>query len=180
MSTARLAPFNDSLTADFTAQSFGGRVEGGYRFGMPAWGVAPYAALQAQNFRAPAYRETDPSGGGFALSYNSRSASDTRSELGARFDYVAAVNASAVLILRGRLAWAHDWVSDPTLTAVFQTLPGASFMVGGATPATDSALVSAGADLRMANNVTLSGKFDGEFASHSTTYAGRGTIRWSW
>jgi hypothetical protein len=33
------------------------------------------------------------------------------------------------------VAWAHDWVSDPTLTPVFRTLPGASFIVNGATPA---------------------------------------------
>jgi uncharacterized protein with beta-barrel porin domain len=80
----------------------------------------------------------------------------------------------------GRLAWAHDWVSNPTLAAVFQTLPGASFIVNGATPAKDSALVSAGSELRLANGVTLIGKFDGEFASHSSTYAGTGTVRYAW
>jgi uncharacterized protein with beta-barrel porin domain len=37
--------------------------------------------------------------------------------LGARFDRVLAVYSNAVLALRGRVAWAHDWVSDPTLTA---------------------------------------------------------------
>jgi hypothetical protein len=26
------------------------------------------------------------------------------------------------------VAWAHDWVSDPTLTPLFQALPGASFI----------------------------------------------------
>jgi uncharacterized protein with beta-barrel porin domain len=79
-----------------------------------------------------------------------------------------------------RLAWANDWVSDPTLAAVFQALPGASFIVNGATPAKDSALVSAGADLRLANGVTLLGKFDGEFAARSSTYAGTGTVRVAW
>ena len=79
-----------------------------------------------------------------------------------------------MLALRARLAWAHDWVSDPTLAAVFQTLPGASFIVNGATPAKNSALASAGTELRLANGVTLLGKFDGEFASRSTTYAGTG------
>jgi uncharacterized protein with beta-barrel porin domain len=49
-----------------------------------------------------------------------------------------------------RFAWAHDWVSDPTLAAVFQTLPGASFIVNGAAPAKNSALTSAGAELRLA------------------------------
>ena len=67
------------------------------------------------------------------------------------------------------VAWAHDWVSDPTLAAVFQTLPGASFIVNGATPAKNSALASAGTDLRLANGITLLAKFDGEFASHYST-----------
>jgi hypothetical protein len=26
----------------------------------------------------------------------------------------------------------------------------------------------------------LLAKFDGEFASHSSTYAGTGTVRWAW
>ena len=63
---------------------------------------------------------------------NARTATDTRSEFGARFDRLLALNPNAVLALRGRLAWAHDWVSDPTLAAVFQALPGASFIVNGA------------------------------------------------
>jgi uncharacterized protein with beta-barrel porin domain len=71
-------------------------------------------------------------------------------------------------------------VSDPSLVPVFQTLPGAGFIVNGATPAKNSALTSAGAELRLANGVVLLGKFDGEFASHSSTYAGTGTIRYTW
>ena len=85
-----------------------------------------------------------------------------------------------MLTLRARLAWAHDWVSNPTLAAAFQALPGTSFIVNGATPAKDSALASAGAELRLVNGVTLSGKFDGEFASRSSTYAGTGTVRYTW
>ena len=100
--------------------------------------------------------------------------------MGARFDRLLAFSPSAVLTLRARLAWAHDWVSDPALTAVFQTLPGASFIVNGATPAQDSALVSAGTELRLANGVSLLGKFDGEFASHASSYGGTGTARYTW
>jgi uncharacterized protein with beta-barrel porin domain len=100
--------------------------------------------------------------------------------MGARFDRVLAVYTNAVLALRGRVAWAHDWVSDPTLMPVFQTLPGASFIVNGTLPVKDSALVSAGGELRTANGVTLLAKFDGEFAGRSNTYAGTGTIRYRW
>src|SRR5260221_7864282 len=41
---------------------------------------------------------------GFALAFGSRDATDTRSELGTRFDRVLAVYTNAVLALRGRIA----------------------------------------------------------------------------
>jgi outer membrane autotransporter protein len=180
MSTDRFAFAGDHLTASFNAQSFGGRVESGYRFATIYGGLTPYAAIQAQNFRTPSYTETDLTSGGFALGFNSRNATDTRSELGGRFDRLVLLNPEAALTLRTRVAWAHDWISDPSLAALFQTLPGASFVVNGATPAKNSALVSEGAEYRLANGVVLLAKFDGEFASHASTYAGTGTVRYTW
>ncbi len=179
MSTDRFA-VGDHLTANFNAQSYGGRLEGGYRFGMPYGGITPYAAIQAQNFHTPSYSEADLTSGGFALGFNSRNATDTRSELGGRFDRLLLLNPEAALTLRSRVAWAHDWISDPSLAAVFQTLPGASFVVNGATPAKNSALVSEGAEYLLANPVVLLAKFDGEFAHHASTYAGTGTVRYTW
>jgi uncharacterized protein with beta-barrel porin domain len=180
MSTDRFAFGGDHLTANFNGQSFGGRVEGGYRFAMPIAGVTPYAAVQVQSFHAPGYSETDVLGGGFGLAFAARSATDTRSELGSRFYKQMVVSPDAVLALRARAAWAHDWVSDPMLTASFQALPGASFIVNGAIPAKDSALTSVGAELRYRNGWSLMAKFDGELASRAQTYAGTGTVRYSW
>ncbi len=74
--------------------------------------LTPYAALQVQNLRTPSYAETDLNGGGFALAYAGRSATDTRSELGARLDHRILLDNKAVLALRVRAAWAHHWVSD--------------------------------------------------------------------
>jgi uncharacterized protein with beta-barrel porin domain len=180
MTTDRVAFAGDHLTAGFNAQSFGARAEGGYRIASAFGALAPYAAVQAQSFHTPTYTETDVNGGGFGLTYDGRTASDTRSELGARFDKKIMVDPKTVLALRARLAWAHDWITDPSLAAVFQALPGAAFIVNGATPAKDSALASAGAELRLANGVSLLGKFDGEFARRASTYAGTGTVRVSW
>jgi hypothetical protein len=44
----------------------------------------------------------------------------------------------------------------------------------------NSALASAGAELRLINGVSLLGKFDGEFANRAQTYAGTGTVRYTW
>lgn len=178
MSTDRNA-LGSHLDADFDAQSFGARIETGWRIETAVAAVTPYAALQAQSFHTPSYRERDPGGGGFGLAYNSRDASDIRSELGAHFDRQFMIEGGSVLSLRGKLGWAHDWVSASSIGAVFQALPGASFTVNGAVPASDSALVSAGAELRLANGVSLAAKFDGEFANGSEIYAGTGTLRFT-
>ena len=85
-----------------------------------------------------------------------------------------------MLALRGRIAWAHDSVSDPSLMAVFQSLPGASFIVNGAALPQNSALTSIGPEIRFPNGITLLAKFEGEFASNSSTYAGMGTFRYTW
>jgi outer membrane autotransporter protein len=83
MSTDRIA-VGDDLTADFNAQSYGGRLEAGYRFATLYGAIAPYAAIQAQSFHTPSYNEADAIPGGFALAFPARDAHDTRSELGAR------------------------------------------------------------------------------------------------
>ncbi len=179
MTTNRSA-LGDQLTANFDAQSYGARIEAGFRYAaLPMLGVTPYAALQAQDFHTPSYSETDLSGGGFGLSYNAMNASDIRSELGARFDDPTLIGGMP-LILRARVAWAHDWVSNSSLGAVFESLPGASFVVNGAPMPSDSALTSVGAELFLTSKLTLLAKFDGEFASGSQTYAGSGTLRYSW
>jgi Autotransporter beta-domain len=75
--TNRLA-LGDQLTAKFTGESFGGRLESGYRFVVPSsagrFEISPYVALQAQSFHTPSYSEADLSGGGLGLSFNSMNA----------------------------------------------------------------------------------------------------------
>ena len=62
----------------------------------------------------------------------------------------------------------------------FRTLPAASFIVNGAPPVPNSALASAGAELRFLNGWAIGGRFDGEFADRAQTYAGAGTLRYVW
>jgi hypothetical protein len=173
----------DQLHASFMGQSYAARLEAGYRYAVPITGaivgVTPYAALQTQDFQTPGYSETDLTGGGFGLSYASMNATDTRSEIGARFDTLQVVSGMP-LVLRGRLAWAHDWVTNPSLGAVFEALPGANFTVNGAAAPKDSVLTTAAAELHLSANWTAIAKFDGEFGASSQTYAGTGTLRYSW
>ena len=170
----------DDLSANFTGQSYGGRLEAGYRYAaLTTLGLTPYGAVQAQAFRTPSYSETNATGGSFGLNYGANSASDVRTELGARVDSAQTISGLS-LVLRARLAWAHDFVDNPSLNAAFQTLPGTSFTVDGAPIRHDSALATVGADLSLSRNLTLLLKFDGDFGAGSQTYAGSGTLRLSW
>jgi len=115
----------------------------------------------------------------FALAYNSKSVTATRSELGLRADKSFAMQ-NAILTLRGRAAWAHDFNPDRAVGATFQTLPGASFVVNGARQASDSALTTASAEVKWMNGFSLAGTFEGEFSDVTRSYAGKGVARYSW
>lgn len=170
----------DRLEASFNAQTFAARLEGGYRFATPWVGLTPYAALQSTSFFMPSYAESAISGSNqFALSYGSQTTTNVRTELGMRVDKTFVV-AEGVFALNGRAAWAHDSNTDRLATATFQTLPGATFTVNGATPAADGALLSAGAEMTWTNGFTLAGTFEGEFSNTTASYAGRGTLKYAW
>jgi outer membrane autotransporter protein len=177
----------DHLTADFRAQNIGGRIEGGYRFAIPGvngwygFGVTPYAAWQTQVFQTPFYQEIAASGSAvFALAYDARTTTTTRTELGAWLDRSTALKDGATLTLRTRAAWAHDTWSDPSVTAAFRALPGSSFVEFGAAPARDSLLASATAEITFRNRISLAGKFDTEIANRSQTYSGTARLRYTW
>ena len=139
----------DQLQANFNANAFSGRLEGGYRFATPWLGVTPYAAGQFTTFVLPSYAEQAVAGANtFALAYGSKSVTDPRSELGLRTDKSFALS-NAVLTLRSRFAWAHDFNPDRNVAATFQALPGSSFVVNGAAQAPDSALTTASAEMEM-------------------------------
>jgi T5SS/PEP-CTERM-associated repeat protein/autotransporter-associated beta strand protein len=173
----------DQLYANFKANTYSGRLEGGYRLVAPSLGgvgVTPYAAGQVTAIDLPGYAESVLSGtGNFALGYNAKVVTDSRSELGFRTDKAFSLPGSA-LTLRGRLAWAHDFNPDRSVAATFQTLPGASFVVDGARQPADSALTTASAELNWLNGWSAAASFEGDFSEVSRSYAGKGMVRYAW
>jgi outer membrane autotransporter protein len=170
----------DQLHGRFKADTFSARFEGGYRFATPLVGITPYAAAQVTNFNLPNYSEISLNGGGlFGLNYASQSLTDTRSELGLRTDKSYAMQ-NGVLTLRGRAAWAHDYNPGRAVTALFQTLPGTSFVVNGAQVDADSALVSGSAEMKWLSGFSIAATFDGEFSSNVTSYSGKGVFKYAW
>jgi uncharacterized protein with beta-barrel porin domain len=173
----------DQLRAEFDANAWSGRLEGGYRFVAPATGgigITPYAAAQFITFDLPAYAEQVISGtNNFALGYSAKDATDVRSELGIRTDKSYPMP-DGILTLRGRLAWAHDYDPDRSIGATFQTLPGASFVVNGAAQAADSALTTASVEMKWRNGWSAAATFEGDFSNVTSSYAGKGVIRYAW
>jgi uncharacterized protein with beta-barrel porin domain len=145
-----------------------------------AVGLAPYAAFQGLALNTPRYGEFDQNLGGFGLAYQQRSASWNRGEVGARIERTFPVGWGMSLALRGRAAWAHNWVSDPSLLASFQMLPGSAFTVVGAKPVKDSALVTSLTELRLTDGAFVGLRFDGDLAPRSQTYMGSAQLRYEW
>ena len=170
----------DRLRAQFNANAWSGRVEGGYRYVTPWMGITPYAAGQFTTYQLPAYAEQVVSGANtFALNYAAKDVTASRSELGVRADKSFAMQ-NGIFTLRGRAAWAHNFNTDRSITPVFQTLPGAAFVVNGAAQARDAALTTASAEMKWLNGWSAAATFEGEFSDVTRSYAGKGVARYTW
>ena len=172
--------FGNVYRANFDASSFAGRLEGGYRFAFGTSGLTPYGAGQFTAFFLPGYAEQTVAGlNTFALGYNSKDVTASRTELGLRSDTSFVVQ-DAIVTLRGRAAWAHNFNTERSVGVVFQTLPGSTFVVNGAAQAHDSVLVGAGAEAKWLNGFSVAATFEGEFSNVTESYAGKGTLRYQW
>lgn len=170
----------DRLRAEFNANAWSGRAEGGYRFATPWLGITPYAAGQFTTYQLPAYAEQVLSGSNaFALNYAAKDVTAGRSELGVRTDKSFAMQ-DAILTFRGRAAWAHNFNTDRSVTALFQTLPGATFLVSGAAQAQNTALATASAEMKWLNGWSAAATFEGEFSDITRSYVGKGVVRYAW
>ena len=179
VTTDRMA-VSDKLHAEFDANALSGRVEGGYRVATKWIGITPYTAGQFTTFFLPGYAESVAFGSGaFALAYGAQSVTDARTELGFRTDKSFAL-ATGMLTFRSRFAWAHDFDPNRSIASTFQALPGASFVVGGAAQASESALTTLSAEMKWRNGWAAAATFEGEFSQVTASYAGKGVVRYVW
>jgi len=167
----------ERLHAELNANSYAGRIEAGNRF-VTSWlsgvGLTPYVAVQVMAFDLPSYAETGAGGATtFALAYAGKTATTTRTEIGLRSDKSFAFT-DAILTLRGRAAWAHDFDTNRSVAATFQALPGASFVVNGAAQARNAALTTVSAEMKWMNGWAVAATFEGEFSDVTRSYSGKG------
>jgi autotransporter-associated beta strand protein len=170
----------DSLRANFKTNAISGRLEGGYKVATGVGDITPYAAGQFTTYRLPSYMEQVAFGAGtFALNYAGKDVTATRSELGMKAEKAVPMT-DATLMLRGRLAWAHDFNTDRNVQATFQSLPGSAFVVNGAAPAADTALTTVAAEMAWRNGWSASATADAQLSDTTHSYSGKGVVRYSW
>jgi hypothetical protein len=183
--TVTVAGF-DQLNARFGAESWGGRLEGGWKLPNPIFKMdwTPYAAIQGQSFHTGDYAETALVGSPqFALNFTGRTATAYRGEVGLRNDLVVPIDKGSQLDLFGKIAYAHDEITNPSANANLTAfgVGGASFIVYGAQPARNLALSSSGLEARLSNGWSVMAKVDSEWGDRSyRSLSGTGRIRYTW
>jgi len=66
------------------------------------------------------------------------------------------------------------------MVEAFQALPAGSFVVNGASQASDSVLTTASAEMKWKNGWSAAATFEGEFSGVTASYAGKGVVRYVW
>jgi outer membrane autotransporter protein len=172
--------------ASFDGYQYGGRVEGGWRFGIDRHWLTPFAGLTAQAFQQSGYTETSRNvttgaPGMLAVSVQGQTTTSGRAALGAQFETAILAYEGNAFRPRLRLGWGHEYnVNRSATVSLSSLLPGAPFQVTGAQAAADSLVVGAGFDLELGGMVRLYGQFDGNFASNASAFAGTGGVRLLW
>jgi uncharacterized protein YhjY with autotransporter beta-barrel domain len=174
------------VNANFSAQDYAGRLEGGYHLtdfapfaDIAPFTVTPYAAVQPQAFVEPAFAESSSST--FALAYQSRTATSVRTELGSWANTSVVMPDNSWVNFFGRVAWAHDNSSTPSLNAGFVSLPGAgSFNVLGAKPGIDRGVITVGAEWPFAAGLSLMARVDGEGGADYSSVKATARLRYTW
>ena len=177
---------SELASAAFNGYQYGGRVEGGWRFGFDRNVLTPFAGLTVQALSQAAYSETSRNAasgapGVLGLTVQGQTSTSIRSTLGGQFETAITAADAAVLRPRLRLGWAHEFNVYRTATvALGSLLPNAPFTIQGAQPSPDALVVGAGFDLELTRMVRVYGQFDGEFSDTVRAFSGTGGVRLVW
>ncbi|WP_417310815.1 ice-binding family protein [Devosia sp.] len=167
----------DHFIAEFNTINFAGEVEAGYHVGA----LTPFVALRGHVVSTPAYSEVTESGSSiFALDYEANLAANLRTEIGTRVDWSTDLQSGDTVTLYASAAWAHEVRTGDDVTATFQAMPGAPFTIAGATPAADSILVEAGAEVLLTTGLALTGTIEAGLSSNAVSYGATGGVNYSW
>ena len=168
------------MSANWTATTWSGRAETGYRIGLAGHGLTPFVAGQGQAANLPGFCETSRTGSGAALCFNANTATSLRSELGVEGDADLGTVLGSKARLQARLAWAHEWQTANTASAWFQSLPGSSFTVSGTPLPADIAIVRVLSEVALDRTWSFRLQADAELAGNYGSFAGTARIAARW
>jgi uncharacterized protein with beta-barrel porin domain len=159
-----------------------GQVETGYRLGIyaPASAtVAPFARLQGSSTTQNAFSEWGAQS--LSLSVAQQTTNSLRTLFGVDFAGALPLGSERTLDVGLRLGWQHEYTyTGRPITAALSGAPFAAFTVYGATPQPDSAVVSFRANTRIAEQVQLYLRYDGDIGSGTDNHALNLGLRMSW
>ena len=156
--------------------------EGGYGFMLDGCSaLTPYAAFAGQSFHAPDYSEIAASGSfTFALSHEANSTDVSHTEVGAHYGRSFAWEDNGTLLLDATAAWEHELGDNPIVEATFQALPNSEFIVQGAKPAVDTALIGVGLHVQNENEISFGVHGDARISAGTTIITGAADVSLNW
>ena len=162
-----------SYRASYSASGFGSRVEAGRETTYGAYGLTPFVAVLAEQFKAPAYTETRSSGGAMpALDFASNTLTRVRSEIGLDVAKALDIGNDNGMQFHGRIAWKHELSNSSAMRASFNDFPGAPFNVRGAVPGRAGAVLRGGISMNLNDRIAFRANIQGEFDDKSRGYGG--------
>ncbi len=169
--------FADHVKANYqagTSQVFG---EIGYGAAVRAVALEPFAGLAWVHLHTQGFTE---SGGAAALKGSASSSDVGNSTLGLRVATNYAMANGMILTPRLSVAWQYAFGDlTPSAALAFAGTSGANFTVTGVPLATNTALINAGADLRISPNARLGLSYFGQFAGSASDNAVWGNFAWA-
>jgi uncharacterized protein with beta-barrel porin domain/membrane-associated phospholipid phosphatase len=175
-----LGPFTE--TGSFGSTEFRERLEIGRDMNYGTVNVTPFVALEIANLHSNGFGEVNVSGGAGspALQVNSSDTPSVPLFVGGRFATNYQLGNGLALLPVLSVAYVHEFEPDRNIVANIISLPGSTFLVNGARPASNAVQTKLGAELQIGRGVALFANFDGEFSGVSQVYAGRGGINFVW
>jgi uncharacterized protein YhjY with autotransporter beta-barrel domain len=169
---------DERARGSFDSNSFGGRVEAGWRRPFGRHFVTPFVGMDAYELDLDGFTETSQRLNGapglLGLTFESESVMSVTSSVGLQFDTTYALANDRWLTPFVRVAWVHEYDPDRIARSFLTNAPAASFLVDGASAAENVARVNAGLRLDLSERIALWGFFEGEFGDGSQSSAGVG------
>jgi uncharacterized protein with beta-barrel porin domain len=182
LSTERTRVFGlDVLTARFTAQDIGGRLEIGGSARWTDWGAfAPFAALVGDSYRQPAYAEQSSLGASpFAVRYAAHVFNTGHFELGLRYGKQLALAGWPVSV-DAQLAWQHQLDGVPFIKGAYVNFDASDFALPGTQPARNTLLLGMGARIQGTASLSLGLRGDSRIGNGTNMHSATADLVYRW